>query len=77
MCPAFWSEAEDVGDAQREVLRVRPGMTGIWQVSGRSNTSFLERTLIDVYYVRNWSVWLDLVLLARTVKIVVLRVGAR
>lgn len=60
----------------QEILRVRPGITGPWQVGGRNNTSFAERNEIDVHYIRDWSVWLDLVILARTVKIVALRAGA-
>jgi len=47
-------------------LRVRPGLTGLWQVSGRSELSYEERVRLDTYYVRNWSVWLDLVILMRT-----------
>jgi lipopolysaccharide/colanic/teichoic acid biosynthesis glycosyltransferase len=58
------------------VLRARPGISGLWQVSGRSETTFEQRVVIDIYYVRNWSVWLDLVILARTVKNVVLSKGA-
>jgi Undecaprenyl-phosphate galactose phosphotransferase WbaP len=57
--------------------RIRPGMSGIWQVSGRSDTSYAERVEMDSYYVRNWSVWLDLVILARTVRCVALGRGAR
>lgn len=56
--------------------RIRPGISGLWQVSGRSDTSYGERVAIDSYYVRNWSVWLDLVLLARTIKTVVFSRGA-
>ena len=58
------------------ILRVPPGISGLWQVSGRSETTFEQRVEMDIYYVRNWSVWLDLVILARTVKIVVLGKGA-
>ena len=56
--------------------RLRPGLTGLWQVSGRSNigTDGMERW--DAYYVRNWSVWLDLVILFRTTRAVVKRSGA-
>lgn len=75
--PYLPRESPDIGKAQKEILRVHPGMTGPWQVGGRNNTSFAERNQIDVYYVRNWSVWLDLVILVRTVKIVALRAGAR
>jgi Undecaprenyl-phosphate galactose phosphotransferase WbaP len=56
--------------------RIRPGMSGLWQVGGRSDTGYEERVAIDAYYVRNWSVWLDLIILARTVKIVLRGRGA-
>jgi len=55
---------------------VRPGITGMWQVSGRNNTSYEERVQFDEYYVTNWSIWLDLYILARTVKTVLLGEGA-
>ena len=57
-------------------LRVRPGVTGLWQISGRNNTSYAERVRLDTYYVRNWSPWLDLYILLRTVRTMVLREGA-
>lgn len=66
--PYLLRESEDVGDTQGEILRVPPGITGPWQVAGRSHTSFDERVQMDAHYVRDWSVWLDLILLARTVK---------
>ncbi len=50
--------------------RVLPGITGLWQVSGRSDISYQERIALDTYYVRNWSPWLDIYILARTVKVV-------
>ena len=52
---------------------VSPGITGLWQVSGRSNTSYEERLQLVAYYVRNWSLWLDIYLLLKTVRIVRLR----
>jgi lipopolysaccharide/colanic/teichoic acid biosynthesis glycosyltransferase len=52
-------------------------MSGFWQVSGRSDTTYAERVEMDSYYVRNWSVWLDLIILARTVMCVTLGRGAR
>ncbi len=48
-------------------VHVRPGITGLWQVSGRNNLSYTDRVRLDVHYVRNWSIWLDLHILARTV----------
>lgn len=55
---------------------VRPGMTGYWQVSGRSDTSYTNRVSMDAYYVRNWSVWLDMIILVSTIRVVLLREGA-
>jgi Undecaprenyl-phosphate galactose phosphotransferase WbaP len=74
--PYLPRESSEIGVAQREILRVPPGITGPWQVSGRNDTSFGERVGIDAYYVRNWSVWLDLVILARTAKTLLLDRGA-
>jgi Undecaprenyl-phosphate galactose phosphotransferase WbaP len=55
---------------------VLPGITGLWQVSGRSNTSYDYRIALDSWYVRNWNLWLDIVILFKTVKIVLKREGA-
>jgi Undecaprenyl-phosphate galactose phosphotransferase WbaP len=74
--PYLPRESEEIGMAQSEILRVPPGITGPWQVAGRNHTFFGERVQMDAYYVRDWSVWLDLVLLARTIKTVVLGRGA-
>jgi lipopolysaccharide/colanic/teichoic acid biosynthesis glycosyltransferase len=57
-------------------LRVRPGMTGLWQVSGRSQLSFDEAIRLDLYYVDNWSMVSDLVIMAKTVKAVFGSAGA-
>jgi Undecaprenyl-phosphate galactose phosphotransferase WbaP len=46
--------------------QVRPGITGLWQISGRNKLSFAERAKLDKYVIQNWSVWLDLYILART-----------
>jgi Undecaprenyl-phosphate galactose phosphotransferase WbaP len=56
--------------------RVLPGITGLWQVSGRNNTTYEERVTFDEYYVRNWSIWLDAYILIRTVKAVLSAEGA-
>ncbi len=55
---------------------VKPGITGLWQVSGRNNTTYDERVQLDAYYVRNWLPWLDLYLLLRTIRIVLFVKGA-
>jgi len=56
--------------------RVTPGLTGLWQVSGRNEVSLCDRVRLDSYYVRNWSPWLDLHILARTAKVVFTGQGA-
>ena len=53
-----------------------PGITGLWQVSGRSHVPFDEMCLLDIYYLENWSVWLDLQILLMTLPRVLLRHGA-
>jgi Undecaprenyl-phosphate galactose phosphotransferase WbaP len=70
--PYLPRESEDIGKTQKEILRTIPGVTGPWQVAGRNHTSFSERVRMDADYVRDWSVWLDLVLLARTARCVLL-----
>ena len=60
----------------KSYIRVRPGITGFWQVSGRNLTTYERRVELDEFYVRNWSVWFDLYILVRTVKTVLLREGA-
>jgi Undecaprenyl-phosphate galactose phosphotransferase WbaP len=56
--------------------RVRPGITGLWQVSGRTDVGYSDRVRYDEYYVRNWSIWLDIYILLRTVWTVVRGEGA-
>jgi len=56
--------------------RVKPGLTGLWQVSGRNNLTYEERVTLDEYYVRNWSVWMDIYILATTIKAVLTGKGA-
>jgi exopolysaccharide biosynthesis polyprenyl glycosylphosphotransferase len=58
------------------LLTVLPGITGLWQVSGRSDISYDERVRLDMYYVRNWSLWLDLQLLLQTIPVVLKGRGA-
>ncbi len=74
--PIVDTEIVKYKEAYELYRRVKPGMSGLWQVGGRSETSYEERVEMDTYYVRNWSVWLDLVILARTVGAVLFSRGA-
>jgi len=61
---------------QRLRIKVRPGITGLWQVSGRSDSGTAGMDKWDTYYVTNWSVWLDMIIIARTARVVFLGSGA-
>ena len=69
-------ELRDYGDRSL-LLSVKSGLTGLAQVSGRRDISFEERRALDLYYVQNWSVWLDINILIKTVGTVILRKGAK
>jgi exopolysaccharide biosynthesis polyprenyl glycosylphosphotransferase len=58
------------------LLTIPPGITGLWQVSGRSDISYEERVRLDMHYIRNWNIWLDLQLLIQTIPAVLFRRGA-
>ena len=74
--PIVAKEIERYGEYFREYAMVTPGITGMWQASGRSDTTYEERVEMDTWYVRNWSVWIDLMYLFKTVKIVFTGKGA-
>jgi Undecaprenyl-phosphate galactose phosphotransferase WbaP len=65
--PIVRQELPRYGDRMEEVLAVRPGLTGLWQVSGRNNLSYDERVALDLRYARHRSVWMDLSIIARTI----------
>lgn len=67
---------ELLDDLQKKRYLVLPGVTGLWQVSGRSDLSFDELVRLDFYYIESWSIWLDLTILARTIPVVLGRRGA-
>ncbi len=69
-------EVEKYSKWDINLLTVRPGITGLWQVSGRSDISYEDRVRLDMYYIRNWSIWIDLQLLLRTIPAVFSRRGA-
>jgi exopolysaccharide biosynthesis polyprenyl glycosylphosphotransferase len=60
----------------RRILEVKPGITGLWQVDGRSKTSFDDMVRMDLRYVQNWSLWLDIKILLKTVRAVIRPNGA-
>jgi undecaprenyl-phosphate galactose phosphotransferase len=60
----------------REIMRVKPGITGFWQVNGRNDVNFQERIELNLYYIHNWSPWLDIVILFRTIHVLLNRNGA-
>jgi exopolysaccharide biosynthesis polyprenyl glycosylphosphotransferase len=65
--PPLASEVAKYQGWQRKRLSVKPGITGLWQVSGRSDLAFDEMCLLDIYYVENWSLWLDVRIILRTI----------
>jgi lipopolysaccharide/colanic/teichoic acid biosynthesis glycosyltransferase len=74
--PPLSSEVDRYADDVHRRLLVRPGLTGLWQVSGRSGLSWDESVRLDLYYVDNWSMTSDLVIIAKTVRAVVGSSGA-
>lgn len=74
--PYLPEEFRQIGEKISVCLSVLPGITGLWQVSGRSNTNYEYRVALDLWYVRNWNLWLDVVILFKTIKVVLRREGA-
>ncbi|MDR2605511.1 MAG: undecaprenyl-phosphate galactose phosphotransferase WbaP [Desulfovibrio sp.] len=74
--PIVADEIRRYGDAYALYKRVRPGITGLWQVSGRNDLSYAERVELDQRYVYNWSVWLDIYIIIRTVPALISGKGA-
>ena len=74
--PIVRDEIVKYGDYINDFYLVPPGITGVWQVSGRSDTTYEERVLMDSWYVHNWSVWIDIVYLLKTVLVVYKAKGA-
>ena len=74
--PIIQAEVPKYGPYIKDFYMVLPGITGMWQASGRSDTTYEERVAMDTWYVRNWSVWIDLMYLFKTVKAVAFGKGA-
>ncbi len=74
--PIVPDEAAKYGDDLQYLLMAKGGLTGLWQVSGRNDIDYQQRILLDSYYIRNWSVWSDVVILLKTVVVIWSRAGA-
>ena len=75
--PIVGAEEVHYGKDMAYYTATRPGITGLWQVSGRSDTSYTRRVQLDNWYVRNWSLWRDVVILVKTIPAVLAQKGAR
>ncbi|MCQ2610464.1 MAG: undecaprenyl-phosphate galactose phosphotransferase WbaP [Treponema sp.] len=74
--PIVDNEVKRYGDSFEYVFSVTPGLSGMWQISGRSTTDYNDRILLDTYYIQNWSIWLDIWIILKTVFVVLLGKGA-
>ena len=76
--PYMIDEKKKIGQVHEEViLEVKPGITGLWQVSGRNDLTFKQRVELDKWYIQNWSLWMDFVIFVKTLKVVFSKVGAK
>ncbi len=74
--PYLPREVDDMGGYKDLILKAKPGITGLWQVSGRNNLTFEDRLRLDAFYVRNWSLWGDISVLFKTIPALIRRGGA-
>jgi len=74
--PYLPRELAQIGERIKVIGSAKPGITGLWQVSGRSDTGYRYRVKLDLWYVMNWSLWLDIVILLKTVRVVLKAEGA-
>lgn len=74
--PYLYREKEDMGDKYYEIIKVKPGLTGYWQVNGRSDVDFKERVNMDIDYIHNRTLWLDLKIFLKTILKLFKRGGA-
>lgn len=75
--PIVTGEISYYGENYDFFKRVKPGITGLWQVSGRSDVDYDQRVAMDMFYVMNWSLWLDYFIFLKTFLVVLCRQGAR
>lgn len=74
--PVIEAELQKYGDDVDYYLMTKPGMTGLWQVSGRNDTDYATRVYLDSWYVKNWSLWYDIAIMFKTISVVLKRNGA-
>ena len=74
--PYLPREKEDMGQYYDSIIKLKPGVTGMWQANGRSDVEFSYRCKLDDYYYHNWSIWLDFTIMYKTVKSVVYGKGS-
>ncbi|HJG03885.1 MAG TPA: sugar transferase, partial [Megamonas funiformis] len=74
--PYLPREKELMNSFYNIIITTLPGITGYWQVSGRSNVTFKKRLEMDNWYIRNWSIWIDIIFLIKTIKVVFCSKGA-
>ena len=74
--PIVEAEIKKYGENYKRIFSVKPGLTGLWQISGRSDTNYAERISYDTYYLQSWSVWLDIWILYRTPRVILRGNGA-
>jgi Undecaprenyl-phosphate galactose phosphotransferase WbaP len=74
--PIMPFQREKYGEPVKDYMRVLPGLTGLWQVSGRNNTNYTRHIELDMEYIQRWSIWLDIYILLATIRVVLSRDGA-
>jgi Undecaprenyl-phosphate galactose phosphotransferase WbaP len=74
--PMMISQQEMYGPAFQDYCQIKPGITGLWQVSGRNHTTFARRAELDMEYIQRWSLWLDVYIIFKTIREVLVREGA-
>lgn len=75
--PYMLDEQEQIGADLQTIVHVRPGLTGLWQISGRNELAFADRVELDVWYIQNWSLWLDFIIFVKTFEVLLTRRGAQ
>ena len=74
--PVLLDELKRYAHSKVYYVETSPGITGLWQISGRNDLSYETRVHLDAWYVRNWSIWYDITILVKTIKVVITRDGA-